>query len=263
MELVKKNITPRAIVNEDSFHNAIVVDLALGGSTNTVLHLLAIAKAFVINLELPTFDKLSRKVPTICNFSPVGRYHIEDLYKAGGVFGVMKRLATGNLIKKNARTVYLKKIGELLKNIEITNSDVIRPINRPYHRQGGIAVLYGNLAKNGAVAKLSGVPPKMRYHRGPAIVFNNEEEATKAILDKKIKKDDVIVIRYEGPKGGPGMREMLSPTSAIIGIGLVNDVALITDGRFSGGSKGAVIGHISPEAAEGGMIAICQRRRLN
>mgnify|MGYP000624973607 CR=1 FL=1 len=256
VKLVREGLKPRNIVNLDSFLNAIAVDLAMGGSTNTVLHLKAIAESFGIDLNIDIFDELSRKVPHICNLSPVGPYHMQDLHNAGGVYGVMKRLNDAGLIRKNAKTVYGVNIGQLLTQVKILDDDVIRPLDKPYHEEGGIGVLYGSLAPEGAIVKLSGVPQKMRHHVGPAIVFDDGEEATKAILDGKVKKGDVVVVRYEGPKGGPGMREMLSPTSAIVGMGLAEEVALITDGRFSGGSHGAVIGHVSPEAAEGGPIAI-------
>jgi len=256
VKLVREGLKPRNIVNLDSFLNAIAVDLAMGGSTNTVLHLKAIAESFGIDLNIDIFDELSRKVPHICNLSPVGPYHMQDLHNAGGVYGVMKRLNDVGLIRKNAKTVYGVNIGQLLTQVKILDDDVIRPLDKPYHEEGGIGVLYGSLAPEGAIVKLSGVPQKMRHHVGPAVVFDDGEEATKAILDGKVKKGDVVVVRYEGPKGGPGMREMLSPTSAIVGMGLAEEVALITDGRFSGGSHGAVIGHVSPEAAEGGPIAI-------
>lgn len=256
VELVKRDVKPRDIVTLDSFMNAVMVDLATGGSTNTVLHLKAIAESFGIDFDIKLFDELSRKIPHICNISPVGPYHIQDLDDAGGIYAVMKRLQENGLLKEDAMTIYLKKIGDLVREAKILNEDVIRPFDNPYHKEGGLGILFGNLAPEGAVAKLSGVPEKMMHHVGPAVVFEDGEEATKAILSGKIKKGDVVVIRYEGPKGGPGMREMLSPTSAIVGMGLAEDVALITDGRFSGGSHGAVIGHVSPEAAEGGPIGI-------
>ncbi|MDI3472448.1 MAG: dihydroxy-acid dehydratase [Thermotogaceae bacterium] len=256
MNLVEKNMKPRDIVSIDSFLNAISVDIAMGGSSNTVLHLKAIADSFGIQLDINLFDELSKKIPHICNLSPVGPHHIQDLHDAGGVYGVMKRLKENNLLAGKAMTVYSKPIDQLIENAYISNEDVIRPFDNPYHKEGGLGILYGNLAPEGSVVKLAGVPEKMRHHVGPAVVFNDGELATKAILEGKIKKGDVVVIRYEGPKGGPGMREMLSPTSAIAGMGLIEDVALITDGRFSGGSRGAVIGHVSPEAAEKGPIAI-------
>ncbi len=256
MELTLKNIKPSDIVNEESFCNAVAVDLALGGSSNTVLHLKAIADAFKINFEIDLFDKLGREVPHLCNLSPVGNHHIQDLDSAGGVHAIMKRLLDNELIKGSAKTIYQKPLKDLLKDSKVFNDDVIRPLSKPYHENGGIAVMYGNLAKNGSIVKLSGVPEKMMRFKGKAMVFEDGEEAADSILEGKVKEGSVVVIRYEGPKGGPGMREMLSPTSALVGMGLINKVALITDGRFSGGSKGAVIGHISPEAAEGGVIAI-------
>jgi dihydroxy-acid dehydratase len=258
MNLVEKGIKPSDIINEHSFYNAVAVDLALGGSTNTVLHLKAIADAFNIDFSIDLFDELGRKVPHICNLSPVGNHHIQDLDEAGGVYGVMKRLEEKNLVKGDAMTVYQKPVKELIKNSMVYNDEVIRVLDNPYHENGGLAVLYGNLAQKGAIAKLSGVPEKMLYYKGKAIVFEDGELASEKILSGEIKEGDVVVIRYEGPKGGPGMREMLSPTAALVGMGLMDKVALITDGRFSGGSKGAVIGHISPEAAERGVIAIVE-----
>ncbi len=258
MRLIKDGVKPRDLVDTTSFKNAIVVDLALGGSTNTVLHLKAIADSFGMNLDINLFDELSRKVPHICNLSPVGPHHMEDLHEAGGTYAVMRRLLDGELLDGKAKTIYLKEFSELLEDVEILDDDVIRPLENPHHEEGGIGILYGNLAENGAVVKLAGVPKKMRHHVGPAVVFDDGETAAREILAGRIKKGDVVVIRYEGPKGGPGMREMLSPTSALVGMGLIDDVALITDGRFSGGSKGAVIGHVSPEAAEGGTIALVE-----
>lgn len=258
MELVKNDVKPRDIVDADSFYNAVAVDLALGGSTNTTLHLPAIAHSFGVPFEINLFDRLSHKVSHICNLSPIGNHHIQDLDGAGGVFGVLNRLYQNNLIKPEAKTVYLKPIGELAAASKVMNDDVIRPLDNPYHKEGGLAILSGTLAPDGCVSKIAGVPEKMLYHKGPAVVFENGEIATQEILEGKVKKGDVVVIRYEGPKGGPGMREMLSPTSAIVGMGLISEVALITDGRFSGGSTGAVFGHVSPEAAEGGPIALVQ-----
>ena len=252
-ELVKKNITPLSIINKQSLENAIVVDMALGGSTNTVLHLMAIAHEAKIKLDLATFDRISKTTPHITNLEPAGAYFMEDLEYAGGVPAVLKRLK-----KKlhNTNTLSGKKIFEIADQASIFDQEVIRPLNKAYHKQGGIAVLYGNLAPSGAVVKQAAVSAKMMKFKGKARVFNREEEAMQAILAGKIKKGDVIVIRYEGPAGGPGMREMLAPTSAIVGMGLADSVALITDGRFSGGTKGPCIGHISPEASSGGEIAI-------
>lgn len=253
VELVKKNIKPRDIINKKSLENAIVVDMALGGSTNTVLHLMAIANELGIKLDLKTFDRISRSTPHITDLEPSGTYFMEDLEYAGGIPAVLRRLKAK---LNNSPTLSGKKIFEVASEAEIADEDVIRPFNRAYHKQGGIAVLFGNLAPNGAVVKQSAVSDKMMKFSGKAIVFNREEEAVKEILGGKIKGGEVIVIRYEGPAGGPGMREMLVPTSAIVGMGLAEKVALITDGRFSGGTKGPCIGHISPEASGGGPIAI-------
>jgi dihydroxy-acid dehydratase len=252
VELVNKNIKPLNIINKKSLENAIRVDMALGGSTNTVLHLIAIAKEAKINLTLNDFDRISKDTRHISYLRPAGEYFMEDLDQAGGLPAVIKRLLPK--IKDNL-TVSGQTIKEIAKKAIIYNDDVIRPLNNPIHKEGGIAILYGNLAKEGCVVKQSAIEKNMLKFSGKARVFNSEEEAMKAILSKDIKKGQVIVIRYEGPKGGPGMREMLSPTSAIIGLGLHKEVALITDGRFSGGTRGPCIGHISPEAAAGGLIA--------
>lgn len=256
MELVKKDIKPSKILTMNAFENAIVVDMAFGGSTNTSLHLPAIARELGIELPLKIFNKLSDKTPHLCNMSPGGPHHLQDLHRAGGIPALMKELSKKGLIHKDSLTVTGKTIWEFIKNKEILDIEVIRPIERSHHLEGGLAILFGNLAPDGAVVKRSAVDSSMLKHRGPARVFNSEESAMKAILNRKIKKGEVIVIRYEGPKGGPGMREMLGPTSAIVGVGMDKDVALLTDGRFSGGSRGAAIGHISPEAASGGPIAI-------
>jgi len=256
MKLVKKDMKPSQILTIKAFENAVTVDMAFGGSTNTSLHLPAIAKEAGIKLSLQTFNKISGKTPHLCNMSPGGPHHIQDLHHAGGIPALMKELSGGGLIHQDLLTVTGKSVAENLKGKKIINSEVIRPIERPYHATGGLAVLFGNLAPEGAVVKQSAVEEVMLKHRGPARVFNSEEEAIKVILNRKIKKGEVVVIRYEGPKGGPGMREMLAPTSAIVGVGRDRDVALLTDGRFSGGSRGAAIGHISPEAAEGGPIAL-------
>jgi dihydroxy-acid dehydratase len=256
MELVKKNIKPSQILTKKSFENAVTVDMAFGGSTNTSLHLPAIAREAGIKLSLQTFNKISGKTPHLCNMSPGGPHHIQALHQAGGIPALMKELSRGGLIHQDLLTVTGKSIEENLKGKKTINPEVIRPLEKPYHATGGLAVLFGNLAPEGAVIKQSAVDEVMLKHRGPARVFDSEEEVIKIILDRKIKKGEVIVIRYEGPKGGPGMREMLAPTSAIVGVGRDRDVALLTDGRFSGGSRGAAIGHISPEAAEGGPIAV-------
>lgn len=256
MKLIEKKITPRQILTKASFLNAIAVDMALGGSTNTTLHLPAIAWAAGLNLPLSIFDDMSKKCPHLCNMSPGGSDHVEDLYFAGGVLAVMKRLSDAGLIDGSAMTVTTNTVAYNLKDAYVLDDEVIRPVERPYHREGGIAVLRGNLAPDGAVVKQSAVSPEMMKHKGPARIFDSEEAATKAIFSGQIKKGDVVVIRYEGPKGGPGMREMLGPTSALAGMGLDRHVALITDGRFSGATRGASIGHVSPEAADGGPIGL-------
>jgi len=253
VELVKKNIRPRDIITKKSLENAIVADMALGGSSNTVLHLMAIANEAGIELGLKTFDKISKATPHIANIEPAGTYFMEDLEYAGGIPAVLKRLKSK---LNNTLNVSGEHTFNIIAKARITNEDVIRPLNKAYHKQGGIAVLYGNIAPDGAVVKQSGVSEKMMRFRGKARVFNREEEAMQAIMNNKIKKGDCVVIRYEGPAGGPGMREMLAPTAAIVGLGLSDSVALITDGRFSGGTKGPCIGHISPEASSSGPIAI-------
>jgi len=255
VELVKRDIKPKDIITQKSLENAIVVDMALGGSSNTVLHLMAIANEAGIKLNLKTFDKISRDVPHIASIEPAGRHFMEDLEYAGGIPAVLKRLKHK---LNNTYTVSGQKIFEIADTATIFDEEVIRPLNNAYHKQGGIAVLFGNIAPAGAVVKQSAVSPKMMKFIGKAKVFNREEEAMQAILGGKIKKGDCIVIRYEGPAGGPGMREMLAPTSAIVGMGLSESVALITDGRFSGGTKGPCIGHVSPEASKGGPIAIIE-----
>ncbi len=253
VELVKKNITPRKIMNMKAFENAIRVDLALGGSTNTVLHIPAIANDAGIKLPLETFDRLAKTTPHIADMLPGGKNYMEDLDYAGGIPAVLKRLKPK---LKNNITVSGKSILQIAEAAEIFNDDVIRPLQKAHHKEGGIAILKGNLAPGGAVVKQSAVSNAMMQFEGRAIVFDSEEDAMKAILSGKVKSGNIVVIRYEGPKGGPGMREMLSPTSAISGMGLSESVALITDGRFSGGTRGPCIGHISPEAMEGGPLAI-------
>ena len=255
MELVNRDLRPSAIMTAEAFANAITVDMAFGGSTNTSLHLPAIAKEAGVPLTLETFNTFSDRTPHLCSMSPGGPHHLSDLHQAGGIPALMQELSRGGLIHAGALTVTGKTVGENLTGKKILNPEVIRSLEKPYHATGGLAVLFGNLAPEGAVVKSSAVDGAMLRHTGPARVFDAEEPAMQAIMDGKINKGDVVVIRYEGPKGGPGMREMLSPTSAIVGIGRDRDVALLTDGRFSGGSKGAAIGHISPEAAEGGPIA--------
>lgn len=256
MELLKNNIKPLDILTIDAFKNAITVDMAMAGSTNTVLHLPAIAHEAGIELDLKLFDEISSKTPCLTKIRPSGKYHIEDLHLAGGIPAMMSELSKKDLICKNNLTVTSKTVGENLMGKKILDNDVIHSINEPYSNKGGLAILRGNLAIDGAVVKESAVAKEMLVHEGPAKVFNSEEEAAEGISGGKINKGDVVVIRYEGPKGGPGMREMLAPTSAIAGMGLDKDVALITDGRFSGATRGAAIGHISPEAMEGGLIGI-------
>ncbi|MFC1709016.1 dihydroxy-acid dehydratase [Candidatus Omnitrophota bacterium] len=253
VELVKENILPKKIITKDSLENAIVVDMALGGSSNTVLHLKALAHEAGIEISLKKFDDIAKKTPNITSLEPAGTYFMEDLEYAGGIPAVLKRLKSK---LNNTLNVCGEKTNDIANQAEIFDVDVIRPFDRAYHKQGGIAVLFGNLAPNGAVVKQTAVSDKTMKFKGIAKCYNCEEDALKDILDSKIKKGTVIVIRYEGPCGGPGMREMLAPTAAIVGMGLSDDVALITDGRFSGGTKGPCIGHVSPEAASGGPIAI-------
>ncbi|HEK4849109.1 dihydroxy-acid dehydratase [Clostridioides difficile] len=258
MELLKNDIKPRDILTIDAFKNAIAVDMAMAGSTNTVLHLPAIAYESGIELNLDFFDEISEKTPCLTKLSPSGKHHIEDLHMAGGIPAIMNELSKINGINLDCKTVTGKTIRENIRNCEIENEEVIHTLKNPYSNQGGLAILKGNLALNGAVVKKSAVAEEMLVHEGPARVFNSEEEAVNAIFGKKINKGDVIVIRYEGPKGGPGMKEMLSPTSAVAGMGLDKHVALLTDGRFSGATRGASIGHISPEAMEGGLIGLVE-----
>jgi dihydroxy-acid dehydratase len=256
MELLKKNIRPRDIATPAAFRNAMAVDMALGCSTNTVLHIPAIAHEAKIDLNLDLFNEVSDRTPHLCFLSPAGPHYLQDLDGAGGVPAVMAELSRLNLIDPAVMTATGDTLGQNLKGVKVRDPKVIRPIDNPYHKEGGLAILRGNLAPGGAVVKQSAVAPEMMVNQGKAIVFDSEEETMAAILGGKVKAGDVIVVRYEGPKGGPGMREMLSPTAAIVGMGLDKDVALITDGRFSGGSRGAAIGHVSPEAAEGGPIAL-------
>jgi dihydroxy-acid dehydratase len=256
MELVRRNILPRDILNERAFKNAIAVDMAIGGSTNTVLHLLAIAYEAEVALDINLFDEISKRTPKLCPISPGGAYYMQDLYRAGGISGVMMELTRLDAIDLGCPTVTGKTIGENLTGSAVKDRDVIRPIENPCYAEGGIAVLWGNLAPASAVVKQGAVAREMLRHRGPARVFEREEDAVAAVLHGRIIKGDVVVIRYEGPKGGPGMREMLSATAAIMGVNLGGEVALVTDGRFSGATRGACVGHVSPEAAEGGPIAI-------
>ncbi|MBR0233516.1 MAG: dihydroxy-acid dehydratase, partial [Synergistaceae bacterium] len=256
MELVKNNIRPKDIMTAKAFDNVEAVDMALGCSTNTMLHLPAIAHEAGIEINLSHANEISERTPNLCHLAPAGDTFMEDLDRAGGVYAVMKELAKKNLIDTSLMTVTGKTIAENIKDIENLDTNIIRPIENPYSNNGGIAVLKGNLAPDGCVVKRSAVAPEMMKHEGPARVFDSEDEAIKTIYDGKINPGDVVVIRYEGPKGGPGMREMLNPTSAICGMGLDTSVALITDGRFSGATRGASIGHISPEAASGGNIGL-------
>ena len=258
MNLLEKDIKPRDIVTKDSIKNALTVDMALGCSTNSVLHLTAIANEAKIPMNLDIINEMSAKVPNLCKLAPASDTHIEDLYAAGGIKAVMSELNKKNLLNLNCITATGKTVEENIKDAKVLDYSVIKHIEEPYSQTGGIAILKGNLAPDGAVVKRSAVLKEMLTHKGIAKVFDSEEEAIEAILGKKIVKGDVVVIRYEGPKGGPGMREMLSPTSAICGMGLDSCVALITDGRFSGATKGAAIGHVSPEAADGGNIALVQ-----
>ena len=253
MEVLSGNIRPRDIVTRDTLYNAFAVDMALGGSTNSVLHLTAIAHEAGISFPLSRINEISRDVPYICKLSPAGDYHIEDLDRAGGIPAVMKELS--GLLKLEVNTVSGKPLGEVLKGARVKDRKVIRPLSRPYAATGGLSILFGNLAPEGGVVKSGAVAPEMLVHEGPARIFDSEEEATRAIMGKKINSGEVVVIRYEGPKGGPGMREMLTPTSLLSGMGMDREVALITDGRFSGATRGAAIGHVSPEAAERGPIA--------
>ena len=256
MDLVKKNICPRDIMTKEALMNALTVDMALGCSTNSMLHLPAIAHECGVELNLDIANDISAVTPNLCHLAPAGHAYMEDLNEAGGVYAVMNELSKKNLLNTDCMTVTGKTVGENISGCENLDPEVIRPIKNPYSETGGIAVLKGNLAPEGSVVKRSAVLPDMLAHEGPAKVFDSEEEAQDAINSGKIVAGDVVVIRYEGPKGGPGMREMLNPTSAIMGMGLGNSVALITDGRFSGATRGACIGHVSPEAASGGVIGI-------
>jgi dihydroxy-acid dehydratase len=258
MDMLQKNIRPRDIITKDAILNALTVDMALGCSTNSMLHLPAIAHEIGFDFDISFANPISEKTPNLCHLAPAGPTYMEDLNEAGGVYAVVKELCDIGLINEDCMTVTGKTIGEAVKNSVNRNPEVIRPTDNPYSKTGGLAVLKGNLAPDGSVVKRSAVVPEMLKHEGPARVFESEEDAIAAILGGKIVDGDVVVIRYEGPKGGPGMREMLNPTSAIAGMGLGSTVALITDGRFSGASRGASIGHVSPEAAVGGPIALVE-----
>ena len=254
MELLAKNICPRDIVTKEAIYNAFTVDMALGGSTNSVLHLMAIAHEAGIDFPLSAVNEISERTPCLCKLSPAGNYHIEDLDRAGGIAAVMKELQ--GLVKLGTKTVSAKSVAEVIAQRQVTDREVIHSIENAYSATGGLTILFGNLAPEGAVVKSAAVAPEMIVHQGPARVFDSEEEATQAIMNGRIKPGEVIVIRYEGPKGGPGMREMLMPTSLLSGMGMDKEVALITDGRFSGATRGAAIGHVSPEAASRGPIAV-------
>lgn len=256
MDLVEKNITARDIINEKSIRNAVACDMALGCSTNSVLHLLAIAKEAGVELNLEIFNEISAKVPNLCHLAPAGPTHMHDLNRAGGVQAVMNELSKKGLIDTSLITVAGTSVGENIKDKEVKSHELIRPVDNPYSESGGLAIMWGNIAQDGCVVKRSAVAQEMLKHAGPARVFDSEEEAIESIYAGKIKDGDVVVIRYEGPKGGPGMREMLNPTSALAGMKQDKTVALITDGRFSGASRGASIGHVSPEAASGGNIGL-------
>lgn len=258
MEMYRKNIRPRDIMTKEAIHNALTVDMALGCSTNSMLHLPAIAHEIGYDFDIAIANEISAKTPNLCHLAPAGPTYMEDLNEAGGVYAVMNELAEIGLLNTDCMTVTGKTVGENIANCKNKNPEVIRPVDNPYSKTGGLAVLKGNLAPDGSVVKRSAVVPEMLEHEGPARVFECEEDAIAAIKGGKIVEGDVVVIRYEGPKGGPGMREMLNPTSAIAGMGLGSSVALITDGRFSGASRGASIGHVSPEAAVGGPIALVE-----
>ncbi|MBN1073006.1 dihydroxy-acid dehydratase [Clostridium botulinum] len=258
MNMLENDIKPRDIINERSIMNALKADMALGCSTNSVLHITAIANEAKVNMNLDIINDLSSKTPDLCKLAPASNIHIENLYAAGGITAIMNELSKKDILDLSCITVTGKTQGENIKGVTVKDYEVIRPIDNPYSENGGIAVLRGNLAPDGAVVKRAAVLPEMLVHEGPARVFNSEEDANEAIFNKKINSGDVIVIRYEGPKGGPGMREMLQATAAIAGMGLDDSVALITDGRFSGATRGASIGHVSPEAASGGMIGLIE-----
>lgn len=258
MELLRRDIKIKDIITDRSIRNAIVCDMALGCSTNTVLHLLAIASEAGLDVDLNLFNEISEKVPNLCHLAPAGPHHMEDLYLSGGIGAVQKELIRGNYLDTDVMTVSGEKLSENLKEAKIKSHEVIRPLENPYSKVGGLAILFGNIARSGCVVKRSAVDERMLRHSGPTRVFNSEDEAIKAIYGGEINEGDVVVIRYEGPKGGPGMREMLNPTSALAGMKLDKSVALITDGRFSGASRGASIGHVSPEAALGGEIGIIE-----
>jgi len=257
LTLIEKDIKPLDIINEKSLDNALALDMAMGGSTNTILHTLAVASEAGIKYDLERINAISAKCPNICKVSPSSSYHVEDVDAAGGISAILKEISKiPNLLNADCLTVTGKTLGENISNAKIKNPEVIRTLDNAYSKTGGLAILMGNLAPNGCVVKTAGVTPNMLKHSGPAVIFDSQEESCEGILAGKVKKGDVVVIRYEGPKGGPGMVEMLGPTSYIMGAGLGESVALITDGRFSGGTRGACVGHISPEAAVGGPISL-------
>lgn len=258
MHCLENDIKPSDVMTKEAFINAIIVDMAMAGSTNTVLHLPAIANELGIDLEMDLFDEISSKTPYIAKLTPSGEHYMEDLHYAGGIPALMKTLAISKLLYEDIITVDGRTVGERMQIASVKNSEIIRPIDNPYRKDGGLTILKGNIAVDGAVVKKSAVDPSMYYHEGQAKVFDAEEDAIQAIYNGDIVKGDVVVIRYEGPKGGPGMKEMLQPTASIVGIGLDKDVALITDGRFSGATRGAAIGHVSPEAREGGLIGLIE-----
>jgi dihydroxy-acid dehydratase len=262
MELWEKNIKPSDILTAAAFQNAMTMDMAIGCSTNSVIHLMAIASEADVKIDLKMFNELSAITPHLCKISPAGNHHMEDLYRAGGVQALFNELDKRDLINKGVMTVTGHTLSENIANTPVLDYSVIRPLDNPYNQNGGLAILFGNLALEGAVVKQGAVDPEMMQHEGPARVFDSEEEAVQAILNQQIVAGDVIVIRYEGPRGGPGMREMLTPTSVIAGMGLDREVALITDGRFSGATRGSCIGHVSPEAASGGLIALVEEGDL-
>lgn len=258
MQMVEEVVNIGDLVKDKSFRNAVAVDLAMGGSTNTVLHLPAIAESFGYELDLSVFDEMSRRIPNICRLSPMGRHRMEDLHRAGGIYSIMSRLYEEGALDGAVMHVSGANTRNLLRYSKVDDDSVIKPFSAPYANEGGVGIFYGNLAQEGAVAKIAGIPDEMRSHTGPARVFNDGDEAAEAILEGRIVSGDVVVIRYEGVNGGPGMREMLAPTAALVGAGLGKSVALVTDGRFSGGSAGCAIGHVSPEAQEGGLIAFVE-----
>lgn len=262
MELLEKNIRPLDIMTPAAFNNAITMDMAIGCSTNSVLHLLAIADEAGVEIDLDLFNQISEKTPHLCKISPSGFHHMEDLHRAGGVQAIFNEVSKRGLLEQQVMTVTGRVLAENIAATPVLDHEVIRPVDNPYNSSGGLAVLFGNLAPEGSVVKKGAVDPEMMQHRGPARVFDSEEEAVAAILSQRIKAGDVVVIRYEGPQGGPGMREMLTPTSVIAGMGLDREVALITDGRFSGATRGASIGHVSPEASSGGTIALVEEGDL-